>query len=48
MMTLNVVPLKILAMEKVAVVTNENDPRLGQGKCPKVLKEEIEAHRNWL
>ena len=45
-MTVNVVPLKILAMEIVVGVCGEDDPRLGQDKCPKRLKEEIEAHRN--
>ena len=44
--TINVAPLKILAMESVISGLKENDPRLGAEKCPKTLRDEIEKYRN--
>ena len=45
-LSLNVVPLQILAKECAANNISENDPRLGADRFPKKLKEEIDAYRS--
>ena len=44
-LSLNVVPLQILAKECAANNISEDDPRLGADRFPKKLKEDIEAYR---